>query len=99
MCKSAFFISLKNSEKSTGKRLGYFLPFFRKMMNHFFSQNYVEMCPLDNIHMLKTFPKSDLTYITLLQRYGPNIISGPIFQIALYCANWSHNQSRSVLMG
>ena len=90
MCKLAFFMTTKNSEKSTGTRLRYILPFGGKIGNTFFSQNCIEICPLGNVHMLKTFPQSDLKYISL-QRYGPDIISGPIFQSLLISVKWSHN--------
>ena len=78
MCKLAFFMTTKNSKKSTGTRLRYFLPFGGKVGNTFFSQNYIEICPLGNVHMLKTFPQSDLKYVALLQRYVPDIISDPM---------------------
>ena len=53
MCKLAFFMTTKNSEKSTCTRLRYFLPFGGKIGNTFFSQNCIEICPLGNVHMLK----------------------------------------------
>ena len=79
MCKLAFFMTTKISEKSTGTRLRYFLPFGGKIGNTFFSQNYMEICQLGNVHMIKTFPQSDSKYVSLLQRYGPDIFSGPFF--------------------
>ena len=44
MCKLAFFMTTKNSAKSTGTRLRYFLPIGGKIGNTFFSQNYIEIC-------------------------------------------------------
>ena len=78
MNKLAFFMTTKNSEKSTGAPALLFALRW-KNWEYLFSQNYVEICLLGNVHMLKTFPQSDLKYVSSLQRYGPDIISGPFF--------------------
>ena len=99
MRKSAISRTLKNSQNATGTRLLCFLAFGRKMWNRLISQNSIRMCSLDNVFMLKTFLQSDLRYAAPLQRYGPDLIFGSFFQSVLSCVVWSHNYSKSVLMG
>ena len=65
MCKLAFFMTTKNSEKSTGTRLALLFAFRWKNWEYLF---------LSELHRNMSAGQ----YVSSLQRYGPDIISDPM---------------------